>query len=114
MNPFFFFILAILSPFLLAITLLVLPYAGMVSAAYIIYDKGAKLHPLHDKLFDVFYMIEVYVKLFAQWSAHMDGASFLSYTLPLIALPLIGIILALGLTSRLSRKLQNIFQVGAR
>lgn len=113
MNPFYLFLLAILSPLLLAITLLVPPYAGIVAASYIIYDKGAKLHPLHDKMLDVFYMIEVYSRLFSQWSKHMETTSLVSYTLPLILFPLMGIILALGLTSRLSRKLQNIFQIGS-
>lgn len=113
MNPFAIFVLAILSPFLLAATLLVPPYLGMIAAAYIIYDKAeAKVHPLSGKLGDVFYMIDVYTKLFSRWSSHIAEANVLSYSVPLIVLPLIGLVVALGLTSRLSVKLQNVFHMG--
>jgi hypothetical protein len=113
MNPFALFMLAIFSPMLLFVALTGPIYAGILGASYAIYYKsGAAAHPLDDKLFDVFYIIDVYVKLFKQWSSHIVDASFLTYTLPLLLLPAIGIILSLGMTSRISRKLQDIFQLG--
>ena len=102
--------LAIISPVLLFITLLVPPYAGIVAANYIIYAKGDKTHPLADKLDHVFYMIDVYSKLFSHWVHHVTESSFLTYALPLLLPVIIGIMLALWLTGRLSAKLKDIFQ----
>ena len=112
MNPLVIFILAILSPLLMAITLLVPPYVGIAAASYIIYMKEKGVHPLHDKLDDVFYIIDVYSKLFSHWAHHMAETSFLSYTLPLLILPILGIMLSIWLTGKLARKLKDIFQAG--
>jgi hypothetical protein len=114
MNPFILFVLAIFSPLLLAATLLVPPYAGIVAACYIIYDKGAKIHPLDGKLDQVFYMMDVYVQLFTRWMNHMTEASFFTYTAPLLLLPLLSTILSIWLTGKLSTKLMDIFQLGVR
>lgn len=110
MHPFFLFLLAILSPILLATTLLVLPYAGIAGATYIIYDKGQAVHPLQDKLDDVFYILNVYGTLLQDWSNHVTDANPLTYTLPLIVIPLAAISLALWMTVRVARKLKDIFQ----
>ena len=111
MNPFTLFMLAIISPVLLFITLLVPPYAGIVAANYIIYAKdGNKVHPLADKLDHVFYMIDVYSKLFSHWIHHITESSLLTYALPLLLPVIFGIMLALWLTGRLSAKLKDIFQ----
>lgn len=112
MNPFIMFVLAIFSPILLAATLLVPPYAGMVAACYIIYDKGAKIHPLQNKLDQVFYMMDVYTQLFSRWMHHMTETSFFGYTVPLLLLPLLATVLAIWLTGKLSTKLKDIFQLG--
>ena len=112
MNPFVLFLLAIISPVLLAITLLVLPYAGLTAAAYIIYDKGQATHPLAGKYDDVFYMIETYTRLFNQWVKNIADVDILTYTLPLIGLPLAGTLIALWLTAKLARKLKDLFQTG--
>lgn len=112
MHPFLLFLLAIISPILLAISLLILPYAGITAAAYIIYDKGQAMHPLADRLFDLFYMITVYINLVQQWLSNSGDANLLTYTLPLIALPLMGLTLALWLTAKLARKLKDLFQTG--
>lgn len=112
MNPFAMFLLAIISPFLLAATLLVLPYAGIVGACYIIYDKGGeKAHPLTGKLYDVFYMIDVYGNLFSQWAKHIALTDILTYSLPLLGLPLFTTMIALWLTAKLATKLKDIFQL---
>jgi hypothetical protein len=112
MNPFTLFILAILSPVLLAATLLVPPYAGIVAASYIIYDKGEKIHPLADKLDNVFYMIDVYIQLFSHWAHHITQTSVLHYALPLLVPLIAGVMLSLWLTGKLSTKLRDIFQIG--
>ena len=114
MNPFTMFILAILSPFLIAATLLVPPYLGIVGASYIIYYKAAdKVHPLSGKLYDVFYMIDVYANLFKQWAKHIALTDILTYSLPLLALPIFTTLLALWMTAKLAAKLKDIFQLGA-
>ena len=112
MNPFLMFLLAILSPFIMAATLLIPPYAGIAGASYIIYNHGAAVNPLHDKLLDVFYMIDVYSGLFSAWSHHMMQTSLLTYTLPLLLLPIIGIMLCMWLTGKVASKLKDIFHGG--
>ncbi len=112
MNPFLLFLLAIVSPFLLAITLLVPPYVGISAASYVIYDKGNGPHPLADKLTDVFYMFDVYGNLFTSWAQQMGAFSIPFYAVPLILLPFFGIVGALWLTGKLARTLMDIFQLG--
>jgi hypothetical protein len=112
MNPFFMFLLAILSPPLMALILLVPPYAGIVAASYLIYYKSGAVHPLADRLSDVFYMIDVYMKLLLQWSHHMMEMDVLHYSVPLLLLPILGITTALWLASKVSSKLKDIFQLG--
>lgn len=112
MNPFNLFLLAIFSPVLLLTTLLVPPYAGIITANYIIYAKGDKVHPLADKLDEVFYMFDVYSKLFSYWTHHIAETSILTYAMPLLLPVIIGIMLALWLTGKLSTKLRDIFQLG--
>ena len=109
MNPFLMFLIAILSPILLAMTLLVPPYVGITAASYIIYDTGAAVHPLAGKLYDVFYIIDVYTKLFSQWSHHITETSVLSYALPLLLLPIFGIMFSMWSTGFIARKLKDIF-----
>lgn len=112
MNPLLLFPLAIFSPLLLAIVMLVPPYAGIAGASYIIYDISAKTNPLADKLFDVFYMIDVYKGLFSHWAHHITETSILNYALPLLVLPLLGTMLSIWLTGKLVRMLMNMFQSG--
>ena len=112
MNPFLMFLLAILSPFIMAITLLLPPYAGIAAACYIIYNPGTAVNPLHDKLLDVFYIIDVYTTLFSAWSNHMMETNLLTYTLPLVLLPIAGIMLSLWLTGKVASKLKDIFHHG--
>lgn len=113
MNPLLLFTLGLLSPLLMAITLLVPPYTGIAAASYIIYMKEKGVHPLHDKLDDVFYIIDVYTKLFSHWAHHMAETSILSYAVPLLILPILGIMLSIWLTGKIARRLKDIFQMGA-
>jgi tetraacyldisaccharide 4'-kinase len=103
---------AILSPIIMAVTLLVPPYASIAGASYIIYGQGAAVNPLHDKLLDVFYIIDVYERLFSAWSDHIMETSLLSYTLPLLVLPLIGVMLSIWLIRKVATKLKDIFHSG--
>lgn len=113
MNPLIFFILALLSPLILAAVILVPPYVGIALASYIIYYKSADaVHPLSGKLGDVFYMIDVYSKLFSHWAHHLTETSILSYALPLLLIPILGIMLSLWLGGKVARKLRDVFQMG--
>ena len=114
MNPFVMFLLAILSPLLLAIALLVPSYAGIGTAAYVIYAKTEGPHPLDDKLTDVFYIVDVYTNLFTNWLQHMGDYSIFLYAVPLLVAPLLGVALSLWLTAKLARKLMDIFQLGVQ
>lgn len=113
MNPFVMFLLAIFSPFMLAATLLVPAYVSVAGACYLVYYNGnAAKHPLAGQLDNVFYMLDVYRKLFAKWSEHMLQADPVHYTLPLIVLPIVGCVLSFVLTAKLSRKLHDTFREG--
>ncbi len=112
MNPFLLFLLAIVSPILLVLCLFLPPYLGVALACFIIYYKSGADHPLAGEWFDVFYILDVYRQLFAVWFEDVMAASFLTYSLPLILPALLGIVLGLWLTARLSRKLSDVFEVG--
>ncbi len=112
MNPFLMLLLAILSPFIMAAALLVPTYAGIAAASYLIYSKDTGTNPLHGKLSDVFYIFDVYQGLFMQWSHHVMETPLFSYALPLLALPIAGIMLSLWLISKVAHKLKNIFHGG--
>ncbi len=112
MNPLVTVLLAILTPLLMAVTLLVPPYVGVTAASYVIYMKSGVANPLNDQLLNVFYMIDVYTRLFSQWAHHIADTPILTYALPLLLLPILGVTLALWLTMRLSRTLKNMAHSG--
>lgn len=112
MNPFWMFLLAIFSPLLLAAALFVPLYAGVAAAGYAVYRLSAAHTSLAPYLSDIFYMIEVYRGLFLRWQAHLMETAFLTYTLPLLLLPILGLTLSLWLTTLLSRKLMEVFHLG--
>lgn len=113
MNPLLLFLLALASPLLLAITLLLPAYAGVFAAVYVIYDKaGASPHPLAHHLTDVFYIGDVYAEVLGDWAQKIDVNAIPLYTAPLLLFPLLGGSLSLWLTGKLSHKLMNVFQLG--
>lgn len=113
MNPMLLFMLAIFTPVIFACVILVPPYIGIVAASYIVYYKSGEVHPLAGKLENVFYMIDVYSQLFSQWAHNIAQTSVLSYALPLLLLPIFGIMLTLWLSQKIARKLKDIFQNSA-
>lgn len=113
MNPMLLFTLAIFTPVMFAGTILVPPYVGIVAASYIIYYKSGEVHPLAGKLDDISYMIDVYSQLLTQWAHNIAQTSVLSYALPLLLLPIFGIMLTLWLSQKVARKLKDIFQNSA-
>lgn len=114
MSPALLLPLAILTPFLLAAVFLLPLYAGFFAAAYAIYWPQAEAaHPLADKSTEVFYILEVYGQLFEYWLQHLASVSFVSYSLPIIGLPLLGGVLALWLTMKLVRRLLSFFHLSA-
>jgi hypothetical protein len=111
MHPMVLLLLAIFTPLLLSLALLLPPYLGIVGAAYVIYSASGDASPLLDKLPDVFYMIDVYHQLFAHWMANKFAVSLLTYTAPLLLLPLAGFIVAFWLGRKLVRKLSDVFHM---
>lgn len=110
MNPLLMLMLAIIAPVLMATTLLLPIYAGLISACYLIYSKSGQINPLADKLGDVGYMVDVYRGLYSQWAQHMESVDFWTYTVPLLVLPIAGLLFAFWLTRKLMNKLKNLFQ----
>jgi hypothetical protein len=113
MNPILLFPLGLIVPVIIAAGALVPFYAGFVGALYVIYLRPDGSSPLEAHLFDVFYVFEAYAALFQYWLGHIGEASFLDFTLPLIGLPLAGIILAIYLTRRLVQFFVNFFRMAA-
>ena len=107
------FLLAILTPLIMTAALLLPSYAAIFGATYIIYMPAAGAHPLMPHVLDVFYIIDVYSQLITYWMAHQADVSFVHYTLPVVALPLFGTLLALWLTYRLSRGLAHLFRMSS-
>ncbi len=112
MHPLLLFSLAIFTPFILALTLLAPVYLGVLGATLVIYWPTSGSHPLLPRLADPFYIIDVYGKLFAYWQ-QQEALDFVHYTLPVIGLPVAGLVLALYLTYRLSGTLMNIFRLSS-
>jgi hypothetical protein len=110
----FLFIIAILTPVMLAITIFVPPYAGIFGAADIIYATGTHPQSLTGRVDDVFYIIDVYSKLFTYWSTHIMQVSFLRFTLPLLGLPAIGLFAAYWITRKAVHGLRNLFHMTTR
>ncbi len=113
MRPILLFPIAILTPFLLTAVLLLPAYAGILGAAYIVYLPESGVHPLADKLTDVFYILDVYGKLFDYCSQNIGTVGFVEYTLPIAGLPLLGILIALYASFRFVRAMLNIFRLSA-
>jgi hypothetical protein len=111
MHPMLLLLLALVTPFALGATLLLPAYAGIASASYLIYSASGNAAPLLAKLTDVFYIVEVYHQLFAHWVANKSAVSLLTYTAPLLLLPLAGFIIALWLGRKLVRYLSDIFHM---
>lgn len=111
MKPLHLFAIAIFAPILLVLFLLGPIYAAMLGAAYIIYAPASGPHPLADRLFDVFYIPDVYSQLLDYWLKHPTSLDFVHYTLPIVGLPLLGVIVALFLTWKLISALRNAFHL---
>lgn len=111
MRPALLFPIAIFTPFLLTAVLSLPVYAGICGAAYVIYMPASGAHPLADKLPDVFYMIDVYLKLFDYWMKNPTTLDVVHYTLPIMGLPLLGVLVALYLAYRLISGLLNLFRL---
>jgi hypothetical protein len=89
MSPILLLPLSFVVPAAMAVIALVPGYAGFYYAAKIIY--GIQDTDLSPYALNVFYILRVYRYLFEYWLQHIEQASFLEYTLPLFAVPLVGI-----------------------
>ena len=103
------FLLALLVPVLIIVTLLVPLYAGMFGAAYIVYWPASGPNPIGPHIFDVFFILDAYQQLFSFWMANMDKVSFLKQTLPIVGLPALGGLIGLWLTVKITRKFRDLF-----
>ena len=111
MPPIILFFIAILTPFVLLAAFIVPTYAAIVGVCYIVYAPLSGPHPLADKWFDFFTMIEIYQKVLANGLEHFMALPLLHYTLPMIFLPLIGIVTTVMLMRYLIPKLVDIFHI---
>lgn len=111
MHPILLFLLAIFTPVILCLTLLLPVYAGIFGACWVVYAQPETAHPLATHLTDLFYIVEVYGKLFDYWWANKATLGFVDYALPVAGLPLAGAIAALWLTNKAVRKLLNLFHL---
>ena len=110
MHPMVLLLIAICAPFVLSALLFGPIYAGLAGASYLIYI-GSAADALAARMGDVFYIIDVYSKLFTYWQAHMDAVSLTGYTLPLLLPPVAGLLIGLWLTRKCVRRLSDVFHM---
>jgi hypothetical protein len=111
MNPLYLFPFALIVPFIVAIVAFVPAYTGLFAATYFIYDRADAANPLTPYKYDVFYIFNVYSRLFSHWIDHIGASDFTSFTLPLIGAPLLGIGLSIFLTYKLVCMIINFFRM---
>jgi len=113
MNPLYLFPIALIVPVIVAMVAFIPTYASIFGAVYYIYDRPEAANPLVPYKFDVFYIFDVYTKLFEHWSAHMGTSNFVDFTLPLIGLPLVGTLISLYLTYKFGSMMVNFFRMAS-
>lgn len=115
MNPALLFLIAILSPIVLLMVLVLPAYAAIVGACYIVYAKPTGSHPLMERIqnFDMFYLIDTYQQLLQFWMANKTETDLLHYTLPVVGLPLLALVLTQWLLRKLVAKLRDIFELAS-
>ena len=89
MSPIILIPIGLVIPVVIASIVLVPSYAGFYYATKIIYgmnDVDLSPYALH-----VFYIMETYITLFEHWMNNISTVDHISYSLPLILLPIIGI-----------------------
>lgn len=113
MSPILLFPIALLTPVMLCVSLLLPPFIAVFAACYAIYAGAApaQLPVLLAHWDDPAYIFQAFGQLFTYWRAHMAQADLLKYTAPLLSLPLLGGVLALWLTRRVVRWLVHIFHM---
>jgi len=110
MNAIFFLFLAIISPLVLAAVFFTPLYGGVVGAAYLIYSPAAAgPNPLDPQLLNVFYMIDVYGRMFSYWLANMKVVSMLHYTAPLLGLPIVSLVVSIWISRKTTQILKDMF-----
>lgn len=107
------FLLAMATPLLLGITLLLPLYAGMLAACYLIYMPESGAHPLAARLMDVFYIVETYGQLAQYGLKNMASIGLIEYALPIVGLPLLLGGLGVWMTVKLSKRLLDWFHISA-
>jgi hypothetical protein len=113
MNGPMLFLTAILTPFFLVAALLLPVYAAVFGATYIVYYPQTGSHPLALKWDDVFYIIDIYSRLAEYWLNNITQVSFVDYTLPVVVLPIVGLVAALYITIKVTRGLLHLFQASS-
>lgn len=109
------FPLAIFTPIVLGLAIIVPIYAALFGACYVIYWHAAPAQAasLLTRWQDGFFILDTYQQLFKFWREHMDSASTVFYTLPLFVIPLIAAWFAFWLTRRIGRKVVELFHLAS-
>ncbi len=114
MHPLLMLILGILTPFIITALLLAPVYLALFGAVYVIYMANPQAAAaLLGRIGDPFYILDVYSQLYHYWSANHGALSFVHYTLPIVALPLAGLLLALYITYKVTKGLLHLFRLGS-
>lgn len=104
MNIALLFIAAIGIPIITVILLIAPSYFAMFGVLYIKYgDKALNI------MWDVERVIHSYTTLLNHWLTHSDTLSIVDYALPIVGLPLAGIVTTLFLAWRFVTYVRNIF-----
>lgn len=104
MHPMLMFVIALLIPVVIVAMVFLPVHLGFLAALYAQYGESALQYK-----YQFFNTLKLYRQLYEYWSAHGDQLDFVSFTLPTLGLPALGILVSLYGTYRIVKYIRDIF-----
>lgn len=104
MHPFLMFIIALAIPTVIVVTVFLPAYVSLLVALYVQYGEQALQYK-----YDIFTTIKLYGQLYDYWAANSEKLDFISFTLPTLGIPALGVFISLYGTYRIVRHVRDIF-----
>ena len=104
MHPLLMFAIALAIPIVVVIMVFLPLHLGFLGALYAQYGEQALLYK-----YQFFNALELYGQLFDYWSAHRAQLDFVSFTLPTLGIPALGVLVSLYGTYRIVKYIRDIF-----
>ncbi|MBN66715.1 MAG: hypothetical protein CMM94_04005 [Rickettsiales bacterium] len=106
MHPLLLFLLALVIPTITVVLILAPTYIGILVATYLKY--GDKIMPYK---YDMFRIIDVWVRLKDFYFANSDKLDFVDHALPIFGPPVVGVLLTIFLVYKFVTYVINIFRL---